>query len=93
MRFLGFLRRDQGTLHHRTVGHDRKVGSLANHLGLAERNHEIRSRIRRLVVGLAVEVLVLEKEHGIVAADGGPQEAVGVERGRRADRPEGPARW
>ena len=41
--------------------------------------------IRRLVVRLAVEVLVLEEDHRIVAADRGAQQAVGVERGRRTD--------
>src|SRR2546430_3587297 len=29
---------------------------------LAERNHEVRARVGRLIVGLAVEVLVLEEE-------------------------------
>src|SRR2546430_17435410 len=47
---------------------------------LAERNHEVRARVGRLIVGLAVEVLVLEEEDGVIAADGGPQQAVRVER-------------
>ncbi len=44
--------------------------------------------IRRLVVGLTVQVLVLEEEHRIFAADGGPQETVGIQRRGRTDHPQ-----
>src|SRR5438445_3504854 len=57
-------------------------------LRLPERDHEVGAGIRGLVVGLAVEVLVLEEEDGVVAADGGAQQAVGVERRGRAHDPQ-----
>ena len=56
---------------------------FSHQLGLAEGNHVVRAGVRRAVVGLAVEVLVLEKHHGVVAADGRAQQAVGVQRGGR----------
>ena len=45
------------------------VGALAAHRGLAERDHVVGARVGALVVGLAVEVLVLEEQHRVVAAD------------------------
>jgi hypothetical protein len=77
------LRRHQRALHQRAAGDDRHVRALADHLGLPERDHEVRAGIRALVVDLAVQVLVLEEEHGVLAADRGAQQARRVERGRR----------
>ena len=37
-------------------------------------------RILRFVVDLTVKMLVFEEQHRVVAADRGPQQAVGVER-------------
>ena len=66
----------------------RQRRALLDQLGLAEGNHVIASGIRRAVMGLAVEVLRFEKQHGIVAADGGAQQAVGVQRGRGHHHPQ-----
>src|SRR2546425_8013295 len=46
--------------------HHREVPALSHHLRFAERDHEVRPGIGRLVVGLAIEVLVLEEQHGVV---------------------------
>ena len=72
-----------GAMHQRAVGDDGEVAAFAHHARLAERNREIRARIRRAVVGLAIELLVFEEQHRIVAADGRAQQAAGVERIRR----------
>ena len=53
-----------GAMHQRAVGDDADVAAFAHHARLAERNGELRSRIFRAVVGLAVEVLVFEEHHG-----------------------------
>ena len=73
------LRRLKRPWHHRAVGDDRDVVARTHNLGFAERNHVIRPGIRRAAEGLAIEPLVLEKQHRIVAADRGAQQAVGVE--------------
>ena len=62
------------------------VRALAPHRRLAERHHVVGPGILALVVGLAVEVLVLEEQHRIVAADRRPQEAGGVLGVRRETR-------
>ena len=51
--------------------------------GLAERDHVVAAGILALVVGLAVEVLVLEEQDRVVAADRGAQQARRVLRVRR----------
>src|SRR3989442_1303145 len=81
---LELLRRDQRPLHHGAVRHDGQVPPFPHDPGLAERDHGVRARVRGLVVRLAVEVLVLEEQHRVVAADRGAEQAVGVERGARA---------
>src|SRR2546430_11106574 len=43
-------------LHHGAVGHHREVPALSHYLRFAERDHEVRPGIGRLVVGLAIEV-------------------------------------
>src|SRR5436305_986257 len=43
------------------------------------------ARVGRLVVRLAVQVFVFQKQHGVVAPDRGPQQAVRVECGAGAD--------
>ena len=48
---------------------DDAVRPLAAHLGLAERDHEVRAGVATLVVHLTVEVLVLQEEHGVVTTD------------------------
>ena len=58
----------------------RDVRALAHHARLAERYREIRARVRRAIVGLAIEMLVLEEEHGIVRAHGRAQQAAEIER-------------
>ena len=59
------------------------VGAFAHHARFAERNCEIRAGILRAIVGLAVEMLVLEEQHGIVGANGGAQQSADIERGGR----------
>ena len=50
------------------------VVALAPQARLAERNHEVFAGVLALVVGLPVQVLVLEEEHRVVAADRGAQQ-------------------
>ena len=59
-----------------------------HYFGLAERHHVVRAGIRRAAVGLAIEPLVFEEKDGIVAADGGAQQAGGVERVRWKHHPQ-----
>src|SRR5512140_726735 len=54
---------------------------------LAKRNAKFGPGIDPLVVGLPVEMLVLEEEYGVVTPDRRPKESRGVERGRRHDHP------
>ncbi len=57
--------------------------AFSDNARFAERNGEIRARIFGAVVGLAVEMFVLEEHDGIVAANGGAKKAGDVERGGR----------
>src|SRR2546426_10069991 len=50
---LELLRRDQRPLHHGAVRHDGQVPPFPHDPGLAERDHEVRARVRGLVVRLA----------------------------------------
>ena len=70
-------------MHHGAVGDDADVGAFAHHARLAKRNREIRARILGAIVGLAVEMLVLEEQHRIIAANGRAQQAANIERRRR----------
>ena len=81
--FLGLVRGDERSLHQRAPGDDEHVGAVAAQARLAERNHEVFARVLALVVGLPVEVLVLEEQHRIVAADRRAQQPGGVDRVRR----------
>ncbi len=68
---------------HRAVGDDADVGAFAHDARFAEGDGEIRAGIFRAIVGLAIEMFVLEKHHGIVGPNRGAQQAANVEgRGR-----------
>ena len=77
---LRLLRREQRTLDQRAPGQHDDIGAFAADGGLAERHHVVGARVHALVVGLPVEVLVLEEQHRIVAADRRAQQAGGVLR-------------
>ena len=82
---LRLLRGLQCSRDQRSIGDDGQVLTPAHHLRLAERNRVIRTGIYRTSERLAIKPLVLEKEHGVIAADGGSQEAGRVKRIRRHD--------
>ena len=67
-------------MHHRAVGDDADVAALFYDAGLAERNRKIGPGMLRAVVRLAVEMLVLEEHHRVVAADGCAQKTRDVQR-------------
>jgi hypothetical protein len=69
----------QGADDQSAVGDEGDVGAGADDFGLAEGDGEVGAGIGGAAVGFAVEALVFEEEDGVVAADGGAQEAVGVE--------------
>src|SRR4029079_19503239 len=54
--------------------------SVAADCRLAERNHVVGSRVLTLVVGLPVEVLVLQEQDGGVASNRGSQKAGRITR-------------
>src|ERR1700683_4955935 len=66
-----------------TVGDDADVGAFAHDARFAEWDGEIRSGIFRTVVGLAIEMFVFEKQHGIIGTNRGAQQAANVEGGGR----------
>src|ERR1700683_1567385 len=66
-----------------TVGDDADVGAFAHDARFAEWDGEIRSGIFRTVVGLAIEMFVFEKQHGIIGTNRGAQEAADIEGGGR----------
>ena len=80
---LGLLRGEQRPLHERAPREDDDVRALAHDRGLAERDHVVGARVRRLVVGLPIQVLVLAEQHRVVAANRRAQQAGGVLRVRR----------
>src|SRR6516164_1550395 len=65
-----------------TVGDDTDLIAPSHHSCFAEGNREIRARIFRPIVGLAIEMLVLEKHHWIVRADGRAQQSADVQGAR-----------
>src|SRR5688572_18764495 len=79
------VRRGERTLDGGPVCHDGDVRAYSNVRWLDERDDEVRRRIRRLVVSLAVQVVVCEKYRWIVAPDRRSEESIGVQRGRRTD--------
>ncbi len=83
---LSLLGRQQRALDERAPGQHHDVGAFAPDRGFAERDHELGSLVRALVVGLAVQVLVLEEEHRVVAADRRAQQPRRIDRvGREHD--------
>ena len=68
---------------HGTVGDDADVGAFAHDARFAERDGEIRAGIFRAIVGLAIEMFVLEKHHGIVGPNRGAKKAANIEGGGR----------
>ena len=82
---LRLLCRDERPLHHRAPRDDDHVGAGPADGRAAEGNREVRAGIRALVVRLAIQVLVLEEEHRIVAADRRAQQPRRVLGGRRVD--------
>ena len=75
-------------MHHRAVGDDAEVTALFYRASLAERNRKIGPGMLRTVVRLAVEMLVLEEHHRIVAADGRAQKTRDVQRRGRHHHPQ-----
>src|SRR5215470_15369871 len=62
-----------------TVRDQRHVLTFANGARLPEWNHVVRTRIWSASVSLAIQPLMLEEQHGIVAADRSAQQTVGVQ--------------
>ena len=56
-----------------------EVLAFAHDVGFAEGDGVVGAGIGGAAIGFAIEALVLEEEHGVVAADGGAEESVGVE--------------
>ena len=65
------------------VGDDAYIRAFFYRARLPKGNRKIRSRIFRAIVGLAVEVFMLEEEDRVVAADGRAQKAGYVQGGGR----------
>ena len=87
------LCRLQSARNHRAIGHHSQVAAFFPDPRLAKRNHEIRPGIRRPAKGLAIQPLVLQEQHRIIAADGGSQQPVGIQRVRgKADAQPGRVR-
>ena len=76
---LGLRRRLERALHQRAIGNYSNVTTWAHHMGLAERHHVLGTGVSGPVVGGAVEVLVLEEQYRVVAADGSAQQPVAVQ--------------
>ena len=85
---LGLLRREERALDERAPGNHGDVATLAANRGAREGNRVIGPGIGALVVGLAVQVLVLEEQHRIVAADGRAEQTRRIERIGRIDNPQ-----
>src|SRR5439155_15592002 len=62
-----------------------QLRAFAYELGLAERDHIVRTGVRRAIVRLAIEVLRLEEQHRVVRANRGAEQSVGVEGSRGHD--------
>ena len=63
----------------------RQVAAGLHDLGLAERDHVVRRRDRRASIRFAVQALVLEEQHRIIATNRGAQQARSVQRIRGKD--------
>src|SRR5271166_6277911 len=79
---LDALGRLQRARDDRTIGDYGHVMARPDDLRLAERNHVVRSGIGRAAERLAVQAFVLQEQDGIVAADRGPEQSIGIERVR-----------
>ena len=77
-----------GPVDERPEGDQRDVLTGPYRLRLPEGDHELGSGIRALVVGLAVEVLVLEEDDRVFAADRGAEQPRRVERGGGLHHPQ-----
>src|SRR5208283_164137 len=67
------------------IGDDADLFAFLDQAGFAERNGEIRAGVFGAIVGLAIEMFVLEEHHRIVAANGGAQKTGDIQRGGRHD--------
>src|SRR5712664_2384811 len=76
---------DFGAMHDGAEGDDADFRAFLDEAGFAEGNGVVGPGIFRAIVGLAVEMLVLEEHHRIVAADRGAEKAGNVEGGGRHD--------
>src|ERR1700676_92427 len=69
-----------------TVRDDADLGAFRNHASFAERDGVIGAGVFGAIVGLAIEMLVLEKHDRIVAADSGAEKTGDIKsRGRHHD--------
>ena len=80
---LELLRRLGRRVHHRPPGDDRHVVAFAVEARLADRDGV--ALFGHLALDAAVQVLVLEEEHGVRVLDGRDEQALRVLRRRRAD--------
>ena len=71
---------DERLLDHRAPGHHREVAAGPPDRAPAERDHVLGRRVRVARVRLAQEVLVLEEQHRVLAAERGAQQPDGVAR-------------
>ena len=78
MVLFGLLRRQDRSLNQRAPRDDEDVIALATQARAAERDHEIFARILAFVVRLAVQVLMLEEQHRVLAANRRTQQACRV---------------
>src|SRR5437588_219268 len=67
----------------RTVGDYRHIRAFPNDSRLAKWNHVLRTGIGSASERFAIETLMFEEEHGIIRADCGTQQTVGIESVRR----------
>ncbi len=75
---LEFLCGLQSARHNCAVGNHGEVGAGMHDLRFPERDHVVRAGIGSASKRFAIQALVLEKQHGIVAADRGAQQSRSV---------------
>src|SRR2546428_11699276 len=83
MILLRLLAGQDRSLHERAPRDDEDVIAFAAQARLAERDHEVFAGVLTFVVRLPVEVLVLEEQHRVVAANRRAQQAGRIDRVRR----------
>src|ERR1700756_1747159 len=64
---------DFRTMHDGTEGDDADLVAFLDQTRFAERDGVVGARIFGAIVGLAIEMFVLEEHHGIIAANRGPE--------------------